>query len=72
MKETVLDTAYERWTQCNRVEKDEALNFCRVDGATLINDSVSFLSEGATAQLGSQPDTGEVHTSIQTDCFSTN
>lgn len=53
-----------RCPQCNRVETDEALKFCRVDGATLINDSSSIGHEAGTAQLGSHPDPGEVHTSI--------
>ena len=54
-----------RCPQCNRIESDEALKFCRVDGATLLNDSSSSIgSEAGTAQLGSQPDLNEVHTSI--------
>src|SRR5215813_13773160 len=53
-----------RCPQCNRVETDEALKFCRVDGATLVSNS-SFLSEEVgTAQLGSSPNASEVHTSI--------
>ena len=52
-----------RCPQCNRVETDEALKFCRVDGATLINDS-SSVGEAGTARLGSQSDASEVHTSI--------
>jgi TolB-like protein/Tfp pilus assembly protein PilF len=53
-----------RCPQCNRVETDEALKFCRVDGTTLISDSGPVSREGGTAQLGSPPDTSEVHTSI--------
>jgi TolB-like protein/Flp pilus assembly protein TadD len=53
-----------RCPTCNRVETDEALKFCRVDGATLVNDSSSFSGEAGTAQLGSSPDASEVHTSI--------
>lgn len=59
-----------RCPQCNRVETDEALKFCRVDGATLVSDSSPINSEAGTAQLGSQLDSSEVHTSIlphQTD-----
>lgn len=52
-----------RCPQCNRLETDEALKFCRVDGATLVSDS-SSISEAGTAQLGAHADTGEVHTSI--------
>ena len=52
-----------RCPQCNRVETDEGLKFCRTDGVTLVGDS-SFSSEAGTAQLGKQPGAGEVHTSI--------
>ena len=53
-----------RCPQCNRVETDEALKFCRVDGATLASDSSSIRSEAGTAQLGSSGNASEVHTSI--------
>jgi len=53
-----------RCPQCNRFESDEALKFCRVDGATLVSDSSSFKSEAGTAQLGASPDGVEVHTRI--------
>ena len=52
-----------RCLQCNPVETDEALKFCRVDGVTLISDSSPISSEAGTAQLGST-DVSEVHTSI--------
>src|SRR5262245_56746002 len=52
-----------RCPQCHRLETNEALKFCRVDGTTLVNDSSSIGSEAGTAQLGS-PDASEVHTSI--------
>jgi TolB-like protein/Tfp pilus assembly protein PilF len=52
-----------RCPQCNRVETDEALKFCRVDGATLLSDS-SSIGEVGTAQLATHGDTNEVHTSI--------
>ena len=42
-----------RCPQCNRVETDEALKFCRVDGATLVDESSSVSSEAGTVQLGS-------------------
>src|SRR5215475_11748186 len=42
-----------RCPQCNRVETDEALKYCRVDGATLFSDSWSIDSEAGTVQLGS-------------------
>ena len=53
-----------RCPQCNRVEADEALKFCRVDGATLTDQSGSLGSEFGTAQLGSPTNDSEVHTSI--------
>jgi TolB-like protein len=53
-----------RCPQCNRVETDEALKFCRVDGVTLVSDSSSFSSEAGTAQLGTAPSANELHTSI--------
>jgi hypothetical protein len=33
-----------RCPQCNRVETDAALKFCRVDGATLMTDSSAIES----------------------------
>ena len=53
-----------RCPQCHRVETDEALKFCRIDGTTLISDSSSISGEAGTAQLGAPSDTSEVHTSI--------
>jgi len=53
-----------RCPQCHRLETDEALKFCRIDGATLVNDSSSIGSEAGTAQLSSPSLAGEAHTSI--------
>jgi len=53
-----------RCPTCNRVESDEALKFCRVDGATLVSDSFPFTAEGETAQLGSASAANEIATSI--------
>jgi len=50
-----------RCPQCNRVETDEALRFCRVDGATLVSDS-SSIDEAGTIKLGSGHVTGEAAT----------
>ncbi|HKO45550.1 MAG TPA: hypothetical protein VJU84_19905 [Pyrinomonadaceae bacterium] len=47
-----------RCPQCNRVEADDSLVYCRTDGAALVPSSIS--SESSTAQL----DASEVHTSI--------
>ena len=51
-----------RCPKCNRVETDEALKFCRVDGATLVGDSAQLGSESGTANIAH--DASEVHTSI--------
>jgi len=53
-----------RCPECNRVETDGALKFCRVDGATLISDSSAFSDEAGTAQLGALVDASEGYTSI--------
>jgi len=53
-----------RCPQCNRVETDEVLKFCRVDGATLVSDSSAFHSEAGTAQLGAESASTEIDTSI--------
>src|SRR6476659_1212477 len=53
-----------RCPQCNRVESDDSLAFCRADGAALVSESSSPVSEGATAQLGSATEASELHTSI--------
>ena len=51
-----------RCPQCNRVETDEALKFCRVDGATLVNDSSPIDQEAGTVKLGSGSVSREVTT----------
>src|SRR5262245_12701022 len=53
-----------RCPQCNRLETDEALKFCRVDGVTLVSDSPSFSSEAGTAALGSGGISTEITTSV--------
>ena len=47
-----------RCPHCHRVESDDALIFCRVDGTPLVNDSAAGL------KLGSTPVASEVETSI--------
>jgi TolB-like protein len=51
-----------RCPQCHRVETDEALKFCRVDGATLVDDS--HLGEWNAPTCFAAQDSSEVHTSI--------
>src|SRR5512133_791276 len=53
-----------RCPRCNRVETDEALKFCRVDGTTLINDSGSVSSDAGTAKFGSSGASSEIETSV--------
>ena len=53
-----------RCPQCNRVETDESLKFCRVDGTVLFIDSSLFNAEGGTAKLGTTSAPTEIETSI--------
>ena len=53
-----------RCPQCNRVETDEALKFCRVDGTTLISDSGAVSGEAGTAKFASGAVSSEVETSV--------
>src|ERR1700738_4812352 len=53
-----------RCPQCNRVESDDALVFCRADGAALVNDASPLGSEAGTARLDSAPMAAEIETSI--------
>lgn len=49
-----------RCPQCNRVETDEALMFCRVDGATLVSDSSAIDKEAGTVRLNSGSVSSEI------------
>jgi hypothetical protein len=51
-----------RCPQCNRVESDDSLVFCRTDGTALVSDSLPLGGEAGSARLGS--DSTEAHTSI--------
>ena len=53
-----------RCPQCNRAETDEALKFCRVDGATLISDSGLVSGEAGTPKFGSGAVSSEIETSV--------
>src|SRR5213593_3868664 len=61
-----------RCPKCDRVETDDALGFCRIDGAALINDSSSINSEAGTAKLGSASLASEVATSFLPHTTDTN
>jgi TolB-like protein/Tfp pilus assembly protein PilF len=51
-----------RCPQCNRVEADDALVYCRVDGTALSSDSGSI--DGGTAKFASGAVSSEIETSI--------
>ncbi len=53
-----------RCPQCNRVEADDTLAFCRTDGVALINHSGSLASDTETAKLVSGPVSSEIETSL--------
>ncbi len=53
-----------RCPQCNRVETDESLTFCRADGTARVSDSSPLGSEAGTARLGSGAVSSEIETSI--------
>ena len=50
--------------QCNRIEPDDSLVFCRADGVALVNDSSSFNHETGTARVGSGSVATEIDTSL--------
>jgi len=53
-----------RCPQCNRVEADDTLAFCRTDGVALINHSGSLARDPETAKLVSGPMSSEIETSL--------
>src|SRR6266849_5008429 len=53
-----------RCPQCNRVENDDTLAFCRADGTALISDSGSVSADAGTVKFGSDPVSSEIETSI--------
>src|SRR5437660_8389060 len=53
-----------RCPQCNHVETDDALAFCRADGTKLVGDSVPLSGEAATAKLGSASAANKIKTSV--------
>jgi TolB-like protein/Tfp pilus assembly protein PilF len=55
-----------RCPQCNRVEPDDNLAFCRADGVALLNDSGSVGGDIATARFGPDPVSNEIATSLLT------
>jgi TolB-like protein/Tfp pilus assembly protein PilF len=53
-----------RCPQCNRVENDDMLAFCRADGTALINDSGPVGADAGTMKFGSAPMSSEIETSV--------
>jgi TolB-like protein/Flp pilus assembly protein TadD len=51
-----------RCPQCHRVEIDDALVFCRVDGTSLVSDSLVNDSEAGTVRLNTPSDPADVAT----------
>lgn len=51
-----------RCPQCNRVESDDSLVFCRTDGTGLVTDSLPLGSEAGTARFGSS--SSEIATNV--------
>ena len=51
-----------RCPQCNRVESDDSLGFCRVDGTALVSESLPLNTEAGTAKFGTSP--AEIETSL--------
>lgn len=53
-----------RCPQCNRVETDDTLAFCRTDGVALITISGSVSGDAATAKFGSGTMSSETETNV--------
>jgi adenylate cyclase len=53
-----------RCPQCNRVETDDTLAFCRTDGVALINDPRSLGGDPDTAKFSSSQRSSEIETSL--------
>ncbi len=53
-----------RCPQCNHVELDDVLTFCRTDGTALIGDSGSISGEAGTVKFGSGPVSNEAATGV--------
>lgn len=53
-----------RCPQCNRLEPDDSLGYCRADGTALISDSGSFSGDSRTAKFDPAPVSSEIETSV--------
>src|SRR5258705_13658986 len=53
-----------RCPQCNRVETEDTLAFCRVDGTALISGTGPLSAEAGTVKFASAPVSSEIETSV--------
>src|SRR6266478_6923962 len=53
-----------RCPQCNRLETDDELAFCRLDGTSLVNDHRPVSADAGTVKFGSAPTSRETETSV--------
>lgn len=53
-----------RCPQCNRIEADDVLAFCRADGAALVSDSGAIGGDANTAKFGPVAASSEIETSV--------
>ena len=53
-----------RCPQCNRLEPDDTLGYCRVDGTALIGGSGPVSAEAGTVKFASAPVSREIETSV--------
>src|SRR6266478_8868873 len=53
-----------RCPQCNRLEPDNSLGYCRADGTALISDSGPVSAESGTVKFGSAAVSSEIQTSV--------
>src|SRR6266705_1158819 len=60
----VVALKMKRCPQCSRVETDDALVFCRIDGTALVSDSGSISTDANTAKFASAPVSSEIETGI--------
>src|SRR6266404_829829 len=53
-----------RCPHCNRVEADDELAFCRLDGTSLVNDPRPVSADAGTVKFGYSPASSETETSL--------
>ncbi|MCM3905202.1 MAG: hypothetical protein ND866_26195 [Pyrinomonadaceae bacterium] len=55
-----------RCPQCNRLEPDDTLGYCRADGTALISDSGPVSAEVGTVRFAPAPVSSEIETTVLT------